>query len=517
MQKKPTPWAELILFFSLLFGAIVRFVPTLMSGSLINDGGMFYVMIEDLKANHFLLPTFTAYNHLNIPFAYPPLSFYVGGVISSLGVSTLDILRWLPPLISMFSILAFYQTSSLILDSRKKGVLATLAYSMMPRSYSWYIMGGGLSRAFGVLFLLLACSSAWAMFTRREHRYIFLATLFGAGALLSHPETGLHTAVTCFLIWLFKGRNMRGVRDATLVALGVLILTSPWWVTVLAQHGTAPVLSALGTGGYTGTFWLAWLTFNFAEERFVTLLTVLGLIGFMVQCLRRDRFLPVWMLAAFAVEPRSAPAIAAIPLAILAGLGLADFVLPNIAALTSKSMSSLQDWTDAMTNSRAVKIVIGYILFSTLFGALYYDLNLARSVLPAEGRVAMEWVRANTPSDALFIILTGQAYPFADPAIEWFPAIASRTSQNTIQGREWLLGKNFTPFLNSLDKLQACFSQDSACVEQWTDSNRLAFNYIYLQKQEKDSGTGFLLFQLRQSQDYTLVFENDGAVIFARK
>jgi len=515
MRKNPPRWAELILFFSLLFGAILRFFPTLMSGSPINDGGMFYLMIEDLKANRFLLPAATSYNHLNIPFAYPPLSFYVGGFISSLGISALDVLRWLPPLISTLSILALYWMASLMLDSRKKAALAALAYAMMPRSYSWYIMGGGLSRTFGVLFLLLTCASAWVLFTQRATKYIFLTALFGAGALLSHPETGLHTAAVCLLIWLFKGRNMRGFRDAAFVALGVLILGSPWWVTVLAHHGTAPILSALNTGGHTGMFWLSWLTFNFAEERFVTLLTILGLVGFLVQWLRRDRFLPVWMLAAFAVEPRSAPAIAALPLAVLAGLGLADFVLPNVAALASNSMSAWQDWTELMSNSRTVKIVIGYVLCSTFFGALFYDLSLAHSIVPAEGRAAMEWIQANTPSDSRFIVLTGQTGPFTDPSLEWFPAIALRTSQNTIQGREWLLGKNFMPFLTSLEKLPSCLNDGPVCVEQWAASNQLPFNYLYIEKNEANSN--LLVYQLRQTPNYTNIFENTGVVIFARK
>ena len=517
MQNKPNAWADFFLFFSILFGALVRFAPTIMTGSPINDGGMFYVMIEDLKSNHFSIPAFTSYNYLNIPFAYPPLSFYVGGLLSSFGLSTLALFRWLPPLISTLSILAFYWMVSQMLASRTKASLAALAYAMMPRSFSWYIMGGGLSRTFGVFFLLLACASAWILFTRRDSRYVFLTALFGAGALLSHPETGLHTAAACFLIWLFKGRSLRGIRDAAFAALGALIFSAPWWVTVLVQHGTAPILSALNTGGHTGTFWLSWLTFDFAEERFITLVTVLGLIGFLVQGLRRDWFLPVWTLAAFVVEPRSATAIAALPLAALAGVGLGDFVLPKVAALASRSAQEAQDWTEAMTNSGTVKIVVGYVLFSTLFGAFFYDLSLANYVIPAESRLAMQWVQTNTPADSQFIVLTGQSDPFADPSVEWFPAIALRTSRNTIQGREWLLGSKFMPFLSSLEKLQACLNAGPACVEQWANSNQIAFNYIYIEKNKFDANSGLLLYQLRQSKNYTLVFENDGATIFARK
>ena len=75
---------KLILFVALLFGGIVRFLPVAMAGFPINDGGMFYVMVKELQANHFLLPAFTQYNLADIPFAYPPFGFYATALISSL-------------------------------------------------------------------------------------------------------------------------------------------------------------------------------------------------------------------------------------------------------------------------------------------------------------------------------------------------------------------------------------------------------------------------------------------------
>jgi hypothetical protein len=116
MRKNQIGWADLFFALSVLFGAWVRFLPTLETGTPINDGGMFYVMIADLRASHFLLPAFTSYNHLNIPFAYPPLSFYIAGLISSFGISTFELLRWLPPLISTLSIFAFSWMASLMLN-----------------------------------------------------------------------------------------------------------------------------------------------------------------------------------------------------------------------------------------------------------------------------------------------------------------------------------------------------------------------------------------------------------------
>jgi hypothetical protein len=520
MQKSQTSWASLFLWLSVLFGAVVRFAPTVISGSPINDGGMFYIMIEDLKANRFLLPSFTSYNHLNIPFMYPPLSFYIGGLLSLSGIPTFEVLRWLPPLVSTFSILAFYWMASLMLDSRTKAALAAVAYALMPRSFSWYIMGGGLSRTFGVLFLLLASASAWVLFTQRVPKYLFLTMLFGAGAVLSHPETGLHTAASCALIWLFKAHNARGVRDAVVVAFGVLVLASPWWGIALNQHGLAPLQSALNTGGHNALFWLPWITLDFAEERFVTLFTFLGLIGFTVQCIRRDWFLPAWMLAPFIVEPRSATAIAALPLAILAGLGLSDLFLPNIAALASKPAGRVRDWTSYMSNSRAVRIVLGCILFYALLGAFFYDISLTNYVVSVEDRAAMQWVRMNTPPGSRFIVLTGKTDPFSDPVAEWFPALANRTSQNTIQGKEWLLGKEFMPFLDEVKTLQLCLNTSPACVENWSEIEHLDFDYLYVVASKgKDAPpiSGFLSYQLQQDEDYSLVFENGGVAIFERK
>ena len=100
---------KLFLLFALLLGGIVRFMPVAMAGFPVNDGGMFYVMVEELQANHFLLPAFTQYNLADIPYAYPPFGFYATALISSLfRIPALDVVRWLPPLVSTLSLLAFY-------------------------------------------------------------------------------------------------------------------------------------------------------------------------------------------------------------------------------------------------------------------------------------------------------------------------------------------------------------------------------------------------------------------------
>ena len=98
----------LILVLSIVLGGILRFIPPTLAGFPVHDGGMFYYMVEELKSNHFALPAFTTYNLSDIPFAYPPFGFYVTALISTLfRIPTLDVVRWMPSIISTFALLAF--------------------------------------------------------------------------------------------------------------------------------------------------------------------------------------------------------------------------------------------------------------------------------------------------------------------------------------------------------------------------------------------------------------------------
>ena len=244
-MNRKLDWPALFLFTALLFGAVVRFWPVITNGFPLNDGGMFYTMIRDLKLNHYLLPEFTSYNFADILFAYPPLGFYIAASISDLlPVSELAILLWLPALVNTLSILVFYKLAEQILPSRMSAALAVLIYALSPRAFLWQVMGGGITRAFGMLFLLLMLWQAVQLFKEYTHKRLLLTVLFGAGAVLSHPQTALHAALGGALIFVFYGRIRRGIISAFSTALGVAVLTSSWWVTVLSRYGVQPFISA---------------------------------------------------------------------------------------------------------------------------------------------------------------------------------------------------------------------------------------------------------------------------------
>ncbi|HUM27554.1 MAG TPA: hypothetical protein PKN81_15060, partial [Anaerolineales bacterium] len=126
------------LLLAVVFGLAVRLYPILKTDFPLVDGGMFYTMVNDLRAEGFSLPLVTSYNQADIPFAYPPLGFYLAGLINLLtGISVLNILRWLPFLISMLNIPLFYFMAERLIESKPKAALAALIFALTPSAYWW--------------------------------------------------------------------------------------------------------------------------------------------------------------------------------------------------------------------------------------------------------------------------------------------------------------------------------------------------------------------------------------------
>ena len=61
--------------------AALYLVPILSHEWALADGGLFYAMVGDIIAAGFALPDTISYQHDIIPFAYPPLAFYVAALI----------------------------------------------------------------------------------------------------------------------------------------------------------------------------------------------------------------------------------------------------------------------------------------------------------------------------------------------------------------------------------------------------------------------------------------------------
>ena len=512
MQEAVKDTHKLFLLLALLLGGILRFAPVAMAGFPVNDGGMFYVMVEELQANHFILPAFTQYNLADIPYAYPPFGFYATALISSLfRLPVLDVVRWLPPLVSTLSLLAFYMMADEILRSKTQAALATIFYGLLPDSFGWAIMGGGITRSFGLLFLFLTIAFANRLFSRPSGLRAVLTALLGALAFLSHPETGLQAAAACILLWFFRGRSKKTLLWSAAVAFGVLTLTAPWWGTVLVNHGLAPIQSAMGSSNDgTSSAWVSLITMQIGGGMFYNLTVALGLVGLLGMLARREFFLLAWLVLPFLIDPRSADGIALMPISMLAAYSFDQVLAPTFISLRKHAGEWLTD--------RFVTIALFAMAFYLFFGAGVFGVGLAGGSLSAADRETIAWVDANIPTGSDFLLLTGEQYSMKDPFQEWFPALTKQHSQTTLQGAEWTLGADFFPFYGELVALQHC--DDIGCVKSWGERTGLEHQYLLVRILPGGSPSPLraslssLLESVRGSAHYELVYETGNAAIF---
>jgi hypothetical protein len=418
---------------------------------------------------------------------------------------------WLPPLLATLTIPAFYLLARALLPDNLRAALATIFFALAPGEYSWPIMGGGVTRAAGISFLFLAMFFALRLFQDGKPKFLLPAVLFCSLAVLSHPEVGLQTAGVCALLWFFYGRTWRGALHAFFVALGVFLLTAPWWGTVLAQHGPAPFLFALQTGEHTSVNWLSLLARLFSSGEFLPLLLILRVAGFVYAVLKKQFFFIALILFPALVDPRSAAVLAHLSLTMLTVFACLDLLPALVRKFRASEMNPILSQRTGVT-------VLFLVTFMLFLECGLYNFRLINTTLTADERVAMTWLRENLPSQQNFLLFTGKPYSMSDPVQEWFPTLTGQHSQTTLQGLEWSLGSEFIGRLNDLVLFQTC--ADLACVDDWSARTGLRYDYLWVSKfppndqSESARAAHSLLAELESSGQYRLVHENGSAVIF---
>ncbi len=514
--------AIIFLAAAVLFGGIIRFYGVLQSDFPINDGGLFYSMTRDLMANGYRLPGITSYNNLSLPFAYPPLFLYLTGFLSNLtSWGLLDILRVLPAIFTVVAIPVFYLLANALIGDKAQAVFATLIFAFIPASFDWLVMGGGLTRSPAFFLALLSLFFIYRLYTAHRKLDILWVTVFSSLTVLSHPETALHTAASAVVFFLFFGRNKSGLLKSLLVAGLVLLVTSPWWGTVLVHNGIAPFLAAGKTGVYSIEGILQIFTSNVTHEIGLPIIASLALIGLFWQLAERKYFVPVWAVVILVSEPRSAPLFLCPCIAILAA-----FALTGILKLFNRISHSLLPGTvePHPLSGRLSQVFFTFLAVMWIVSSMGTVFALLNSTTLANSdQAAFDWVRSNTDSQGKFLVLTGDS-PLNDPVSEWFPALTGRTSIATVQGHEWDDQNSFADLLARAVTVQKCMGQSIKCLETWAAGNNLSFDYIYIHDPvlQKDPQTGAFfstaLGDLSVSQGYAgLVYQNEAVSIYKLK
>jgi len=491
-----------------ILGLAVRLTAPLTASFPLNDGGLFYQMVIDLQRNGFAIPATTTYNFAGLPFAYPPFAFYLYGILSSAGIPLLRLMQFLPAIISACSVPAFYFLAKDLLKNERQALYASATFALLPRAFDWLIMGGGMTRSLGLLFAILAIHQILLLFTNPSNRRFILSIIFSGLVVFTHPEAAVHTLLAAIFIYAWKDRSTKGLTRAFSVAAGVLVVSAPWWASIIAHHGLAPlraaVTSASGNSIDVITRIFALVKFEFTDEPFVQVIAVLGLLGLFTLLAQRKPALPIWFVLIALIEPRGGGLYMMLPLAMFAGVAFDQTIQPilNPQGGTSKPWV----WNT----------FIGFLLLYGLISASISASNISRDLTLTSNDInAFVWVKVNTPPESKFLLITG-GLPLNDSVSEWFPVLAERVSLTTLFGYEWSDGNTFNARAENYASLQACATKDLTCFDDWSQGKY--FSHLLLRKNPKNPGSALLLTeQLKLSNQYQLVYENAGMTIFEKR
>ena len=498
---------------AVLMGLLVRASFVLGSDFPLNDGGMFFQMARDLQANGYALPATTTYNGADLPFAYPPLGFYVAAFIDdATPLSLLDAFRLLPLIADTALLGVFLLLARRFLTTRAEVLIALTIFALLPPSFLWMLMGGGVTRAPGFVFALLTIWQAHAMFAQPARWRPVAVGVLAALAILTHLEMAWYAAFSSGLLFAAYGRSRRAVIDVATVGVLAVTLSAPWWASVIATHGTEPFLAAAQTGGGSPIVVVAdLLQFRVTAEPLFVVFGALGLLGILTCISRRQYVLPVWVVACAILDPRAFPTSASVPVAMLAATASYHVLLPLVRPTTPE------------TNTAPRWLLPGLIIGLTLYGFLGAMISSPERLtgMAESERAAMGWARENTAETDGFAIVSGDAWP-VDRTSEWFPAIAERRSVGTVQGFEWIRGA-FRPRIDAYMALQDCADDGVTCLDAWA-SEQESFEYVYVPKLDPRVTIKIdeeccvpLIRDQRDDEGYALVFDNDGALIFERR
>ena len=494
--------APALLVAAFAIGSLLRLGPVLLADFPLNDGGMFFAMIRDLQQAHYQLPLFTSYNQAGIPFAYPPLPFYLAAILDDLTpLNLFDVLRFVPALATVLSLGAMYRLARSFHGAEASVAASVVTFALLPESFVWPIMGGGLTRAVGMLFALLAMAEAHRLYARDEPRAVPWLILWSSLTALSHIEWAWFLALACGAMCIANCRSRRALFLSAVVAVTTLAFTVPWWGSVLLHHGWAPFAAALLTG-YGATADAA--AGEIAIGHFVALAGVLLLLA-----LRRRRlFYFGWIGLIIMLNMRSLFRLAALPISLANG----ELFAPPEAISSTESASGSRAGITRRLLQLGFSVSLAFVLWLEVIGPLAITRGLGHlTALPSEERTAMEWISQNTPDSTQFLVVSGVGWAI-DRSAEWFPVLADRRSVLTVQGTEWLPRGAFTAADKAQEELNHCVHQNVDCLTSWAEEFGVGYSHIYV---AGDCCTD-LRASLSRDSSFQVIYENAGASIFAR-
>lgn len=452
-----------VLGLALVVGVGVRVGPVLSHPWPLHDGGLFFRMISEIVADGLRIPSVTSYGGVAIPFAYPPLALWLAAVLKAVtSLPLADVMRLLPVTFSILELPAFFLLARDLLPDRRQAAVATLAFAVEPYAYSVHITGGGLTRSLGMLFAILAVWQGLRLLRTGARPITIVSTggLAGLGAL-SHPESGVFVTLALGLAWVFQSRSRPVFARLLAAGLVAALVSTPWWLVVVLQHGTGPLSAALAGTDRDLVASVVTFLFVYLLQGPLPVFGLLALLGEVQVAVTRRPFLIVWLASICLVDLRYSPVAGAVPASLLVAIGSFEVAVPTVTSLAHRMhRTDPARWSGALVGL----VVVSLAGVGVLQNLSWYGPSVA---LTSADRTAMAWVASKQPPGRAFVVLGGPTWG-SDDVAEWFPALADHRSLTTSQGLEWVAGGAHSREVQAEAALRTCQPEVAdGCLADW--------------------------------------------------
>ncbi len=458
------------------------------------NGGLYILFAREIMRHHYALPVTIPYYTINgVPYAYPPLAFYIVAILLDLtSVAEFTLSSFLPAIFSCVTVVVFYRMAIEFTQDERTAAFATLIYASLPAAFVEHLPGEGLVEALGTITFIVAVIWLLRASWSNDRRYLLLA---GAGIglnVLTSPGAAYGIVISAVVLWLighFRQARLWSGRLIAALAWGGLV-SAPYWLTVAIRHTSAIFLRTFFNQHLNILTDLVFkASIAISEEPFLAVWGTLALLGFLWCLASRRHLLPIWTLSIYAI-PREFPYLLAVPLALLAAYGLLEVVVPAFRRLEREHRVS----------KRIADLVILILLVYGLWSALNvsFRLVISETYVTREELETMQWIRANTPQEATFLVLGDE--------LEWFPAVTERTTLNVPEGSEW--AETDTVYRLEGD-LSMC--RLPSCWLETTHQYGLFPQYIYI---SKIPDTACVIEAARREPTLAVEYENVGSILF---
>ena len=475
-------------------------------------GGLYLEIAEQISENGYAMPEqIPGYAAGGVPFAYPPLMFYVTAAIVDLtGIDPLTLLRYLPGFVVVVGLIPYFGIAEELLGDIRQAGLATLLVGVTPTTLRWHLSAGGLVRAPGFLVALSTVYMGLKLFESREWQWLVGSTVGFGLLVMTHPTYAVFAGMSVFLLFVAFDRTLDGLVDGAIVAVGGLVLASPWWAQVVSTHGFDIFATAAGThGGLGGGLYrlAAELTYPLDDLDVEWPFFVAAYVGGLYFLYKRRWFLPAWMVASsyFIGKNRF--------LFVAGSMVTAGFVFQAVIPRLRRSGLDVRQARIASTATLAL-VVLGALSAGILYGtgaavAIFDDSHGQPQYLDDADREAQQWIKWNTEPSAEFVALGDSA--------EYLPYTTDRTILVGFWGVEWKSAEGYYHQMELYDTLSEC--ERAACLSSLLDHEGVSPDYVYVPKGEYTvrgkelEQSPMMRWSIVESDRYEIAYENDGVIV----